>query len=129
MCCVLPSKQCPAETAEAGSRKSSVDSNRRCFVMNKEDDEQPKRREREEQRQGAEAETALHASPRAQALAERVAAYRTSLHTDLRLVYPHLLDMSRPLGAMESYIPLRVHLDSRPGYELDWELQQTMPHP
>ena len=97
--------------------------------MNKEDDELSKRREREEQRQGTEAETAPDASPRAQALAERVAAYRMSLHTDSRLVYPQLLDMSRPLGAMDSYTPMRVHLDSRPGYELDWELQQMMSHP
>ena len=53
--------------------------------MNNEDDERPKRRERDEQRQGTEAESAPDASPRAQALAERVAAYRTSLQTDARL--------------------------------------------
>ena len=96
--------------------------------MQKEQDEQNKCQEREEQRQGTEAETAQAALLHAHTLAERVAAYRGALHNDPRIARLHILEMPRPLEVMDSYVPLRLHQDPRPGYELEWVVQSNDPH-
>jgi HEAT repeat protein len=90
--------------------------------MQKEQDEPYKRQE-------IEAERAQAALQRAHTLTERVAAYRKALHSDPRIARLHLLAMSRSLEVTDSYIPLHLHQNSRPGYELDWALQERMIHP
>ncbi len=90
--------------------------------MQKEHDEPYKRQE-------TEAQTAQAALQRAQTLTERVAAYRKALHSDPRIARLHMLDMTRPLEVTDSYIPLRLHQDTRPGYDLDSVLQEMSPHP
>ena len=90
--------------------------------MQKEHDEPYKRQE-------TEAQTAQAALQRAQTLTERVAAYHKALHSDPRIARLHMLDMTRPLEVTDSYIPLRLHQDTRPGYNLDWVLQEMSPRP
>src|SRR6266700_3611991 len=94
----------------------------RYRVMQKEHDEPYKR-------QDTEAQTAQAALQRAQTLTERVAAYRKALHSDPRIARLHMLDMTRPLEVTDSYIPLRLHQDTRPGYDLDSVLQEMSPRP
>src|SRR5438128_1054531 len=106
------------------ARKSNFDTNRRQCVLQKEHDEQNKHQEREEQRQGTEAETAQPGHT----LAERVAVYRRALHSDPRIARLHMLEMTRPREVMDSYMPLRLHQDPRPGYDLEWVVQSNDPH-
>src|SRR5260370_17204536 len=108
-------------------RKNNFDTNRRCGVMQKEQDEPGQ--EGEEQPQETEAETAQTALQRAHTLAERVAAYRKALQSDPRIARLHLPDMTRPLEVPDSYMPLRLHQDPRPGYDLEWVVQSNDPHP
>src|SRR5260370_11797075 len=107
-------------------RKNNFDTNRRCGVMQKEQDEPGQ--EGEEQRQETEAETAQTALQRAHTLAERVAAYRKALQSDPRIARLHLPDMTRPLEVRDSDMPLRLHQDPRPGYDLEWVVQSNDPH-
>ncbi len=60
---------------------------------------------------------------------ERVAAYQKALHSDPRIARLHLLDLTRHLEVTDSYIPLRLHQDTRPGYDLDPILQEMIHHP
>ncbi len=94
--------------------------------MQKEQDEPGQ--DGEEQRQETEAETAQTALQRAHTLAERVAAYRKALQSDPRIARLHLPDMTRPLEVPDSYMPLRLHQDPRPGYDLEWVVQSNDPH-
>lgn len=96
--------------------------------MQKEHDDPHTRQNSEEQHQETEAETAQTAQQRAQTLAERVAAYHMALHSDPRIARLHMLDMTRPLEMADGYIPLHVHQNTRPGYDLDWALQEMSPH-
>jgi len=96
--------------------------------LQKEHDEQNKHQEREEQSQGTEAETAQAALQRAHTLAERVVAYRRALYSDPRIARLHVLEMTRPFEVMDSYMPLRLHQDPRPGYDLEWVVQSNDPH-
>src|SRR5260221_1923739 len=107
-------------------RKNNFDTNRRCCVMQKEQDEP--RQDGEEQRQETEAETAQAAEEPAQTIGERVAAYRRALQSDPRIARLHLLEMTRPLEVTDSYMPLRLHEDPRPGYDLEWIAQSNDPH-
>jgi len=96
--------------------------------MQKEQDEPYKRQEREEQRQGTEAETAQAALQHVHTLAEHVAAYSKAFHSDPRIARLYLLEMTSPLEVTDSYMPLRLHQDPRPGYELEWVVQSNDPH-
>jgi len=102
-------------------RESNFDRNRRYHVMQKEQDEPYKHQE-------TEAERAQAALLRAHTLAERVAAYRKALHSDPRIARLHLLEMTRPLEVTDSYIPLRLYQDPRPGYDLEWVVQSDYRH-
>jgi HEAT repeat protein len=95
--------------------------------MQNEQHELYKHQEREEQHQGTDAST-QSAQQRAQTLAERVAVYRKALPTDPRIARLHTLDMTRPLEVTDGYIPLCLHQNTRPGYDLDWALQEMSPH-
>jgi HEAT repeat protein len=90
--------------------------------MQKEQDEPYKHQE-------TEAETAQAALLRAHTLAERVAAYRKALQSDPRIARLHLLEMTRPLEVTDGYIPLHLHQNTKPGYDLDWALQERMIQP
>lgn len=76
-------------------------------------------KEREEQRKEAEAEAANIAMLRARNIKERVQAYRKALHADPNIAQLQILDMSRPLEVTNVYIQVRLHQETRPGYELD----------
>ncbi len=78
--------------------------------------------------QETEAERAQAALLRAHTLAERVATYRKALQSDPRIARLHLLEMTRRLEVTDSYIPLHLHQNTRPGYDLDWVLQSNDPH-
>ncbi len=89
--------------------------------MQKEQDEPYKHQETEAERAHADL-------PRAHTLAERVAAYRKALHSDPRIARLHLLEMTHPLELTDSYIPLRLYQDPRPGYDLEWVVQSDYRH-
>ncbi len=89
--------------------------------MQKEQDEPYKHQE-------TEAERAQAALLRAHTLAERVVAYRRALHSDPRIARLHLLEMTHPLEVTDSYIPLRLYQDPRPGYDLEWVVQSDYRH-
>ncbi len=92
--------------------------------LQKELELQYKTKEQEQQHQEQEAEVAQSAMLRAKTLDERVAAYRKALQTDPRIARLQILDMNRPLEVTDIYVHLRVHQETRPGYELDpvlWE--------
>src|SRR5260221_973714 len=107
-------------------RKNNFDTNRRCCVIQKEQDEPSQ--DGEKQRKETEAETAQAAEEPAQTIDERVAAYRRALQSDPRIARLHLLEMTRPLEVTDSYMPLRLHQDPRPGYDLEWVVQSNEPH-
>ncbi len=96
--------------------------------MQKEQDEQNKHQEHEEQRQETGAEISQAAEQPWHTLAERVAAYRRALRSDPRIARLHMIEMTRPLEVLDSYMPLRLYQDPRPGYDLEWLVQSNDPH-
>jgi hypothetical protein len=93
--------------------------------LQKELELQYKAKEQKQQRQEEEAEATQTAMLRAKTLEERVQAYRKALHADPRIARLQILDMNRPLEVTDIYIHLRLHQETRPGYELDPELQDV----
>jgi predicted NACHT family NTPase len=75
--------------------------------------------EQEQQRQEQATEDAQTAMIRAKTLGEQVQAYRKALHADPLIARLQMLDMNRPLTVTDIYIRLRLHQETRLGYELD----------
>jgi len=75
--------------------------------------------ERNQQLQDTEAKAAQFSMLRAKTLDERVSAYRKALHADSRIARLQILEMNRPLEVADIYIRLRLHQETRVGYELD----------
>jgi NACHT domain len=55
----------------------------------------------------------------AKTLDDRVAAYCLALHADPRIALLQILDMNRPIEVTNIYIRLRLHQETRPGYDFD----------
>ena len=64
-------------------------------------------------------ENARDAMLRAQTRVERADAYRKSIHTDPRIASLQILDMSQPIEISRVYVRLRVHQETKLGFELD----------
>lgn len=87
--------------------------------LQKELEEQYKSKEREEEREATKIEAIRLRMLLAQTNDERAKAYRQALHADPHISRLQILDMNRPLEVTNIYVRLRVHQDSRLGYELD----------
>jgi HEAT repeat protein/GTPase SAR1 family protein len=74
---------------------------------------------KEQEHKEKEDEAAQSAMLRAKTTAERVQAYREALRADPRIARLQILDMNRPLTVTDIYIRVRLHQETRPGYELD----------
>jgi HEAT repeat protein/GTPase SAR1 family protein len=70
-------------------------------------------RDREQQLQEIEAETAQAAMLKAKNIEERVQVYRKALHADSRIARLQILDMSHPLEITNVYVQLRLHQEPR----------------
>ncbi len=79
-------------------------------------DTQQAHEEREQQRQETQAEAAQTAMRYARTLEDRVTAYRQALRADPRIALLQILEMNRPLEVADIYIRLRLHRESREGY-------------
>lgn len=78
-------------------------------------------KEQEDLRKANEAEELRLQMERAQNNAERDKAYRLALHAYPLISRLQILDMSRPLEVANVYVPVKVHEDVMPSYELDLE--------
>src|SRR6266446_1781002 len=85
--------------------------------LQKELELQYKAKEQDQQRQEQQAEAIRSTQLQATTIAERVQAYRQALHADPRIARLQILDMNRPLTVTDIYIRVRLHQETRPGYE------------
>jgi HEAT repeat protein len=90
-------------------------------------EEQNNQQEREEQHVETEL-PAQFAQRRAETLQERFPAYRNALRSDPQILRLSTLDMNRPLEERDVAIPFHLHQNTKPGYDLDWALQEMSPH-
>lgn len=77
--------------------------------------------ERAQQHQEQLEEAARAAMSRARTLEERVIAYRQALQVDPRIARLQILDMTWPLEISDIYVRLRLHQESRPGFQIERE--------
>ena len=75
--------------------------------------------ERQRQRKEMDAEAVLAAINRAMNIAERDQAYREALHADPRISRLQILDINHPLDVTNIFVRVRLHQETKPGYELD----------
>src|SRR5260221_403181 len=87
--------------------------------LQKELELQYKVKEQEQQQEATEAEALRLKMLLDQTNSERARTYRQALHADPRISHLQILDMSRPLEVTSIYVRVRVHQDTRTGYELD----------
>jgi predicted NACHT family NTPase len=87
--------------------------------LQKELDLQYKIKEQEQQQEATKAEALRLKMLLDQTNSERARTYRQALHADPRISHLQILDMSRPLEVTSIYVRVRVHQDTRTGYELE----------
>jgi hypothetical protein len=90
-------------------------------------EEQNNQQEREEQNVETEL-PAQFARRRAETLQEHFPAYRNALRSDPQILRLSTLDMNRPLEERDDAIPFHLYQNTKPGYDLDWALQEMSPH-
>ena len=76
-------------------------------------------KEQEQQQEATRAEALRLKMLRDQTNSERARTYRQALHADPRISHLQILDMSRPLEVTSIYVRVRLHQDTRAGYELE----------
>jgi predicted NACHT family NTPase len=90
----------------------------------KELERQYKAKEQEEQNKATTAE-ALRLKMLLAPASERLKTYQAALHADPRISQLQILDMLRPLDIANVFVQVRVHQESRPGYELDRHMHEV----
>ncbi len=87
--------------------------------LQQEAEEARQAREREQHRKETEAEAAKRAMQQEQTQAERVQVYRAALRADPRIARLQILGMTQPLEITNIYVRVRVHQETRPGFDPD----------
>ncbi len=88
-------------------------------------EEEQKEKVRQRHRQEMDDEAAHAAMTHAHTTDERVKAYRAALHTDPRIAKLQILDMGHPLEVANVFVRVRLHRESKVGYDLPLSLAEA----